>query len=773
VATLIDYRGLQVVSPNPTGDGGLAIQDNFKSLVDWNPKGVWNQAASPTTSDDNTEEYFPGSLWLRTDTTPSQLFVCKSSATGTASWLPILLNVAQDSSPKLGGDLDLNGFKIADSTSVTLDVSGHSVATVTSSSLQIQGNFLLGTTTTPSGAMFNSVLGGGATSPVLGAPTADLVSLAAVDKMAGDRRLYIQSELGSAISLGNNRLNFAASTGLISVGGTDLVSATSNTVALNPTAVGGISYLSVNYAGAGTQNTDKFLVLTSPGIGSGSYWIYATSTGIGGSFLVRGDGSVAIGTTVFPTSATFNLVLGGGAASPALGAATVDTVTVAAVDKAAGDRRLYIQSEGGSPISVGNNTLNYASSAGFISVGGTNTLAATSAYVQVNTLGVGTAPNPTTRAIEATKAFADPAATAIVCSLSSVSTLSANNSNVVSSFQSDTRLNQGGFNLTGGIRSAISGAYATGSSGTVTQVISYIGQAGNLGAGAVTNCYFACAQSALNSGGGTLTNNHGFFCDAQTAGNNIYGFRGSIVAATNRWNIYMDGTAANYLNGTLLMGTTTIPAGATYNLILGGGTSTPSLGTATADQVNLAAVDTVAGDRRFYIQSELGSSLSLGNDRFNYAASTGYVSVGGTDLISVTATATSLLSTTDATSSSTGALQLNGGAVITKNLLALQGHGWGVTLIATAAGTTTLTGSSKTIQIFTGTTTQTVTLPAANSLGSGIGLMFVIKNLSSGTVTISRIGSDTIDGNTSTTLVGGLKSSVSLVSDGTSQWVII
>ncbi|MCE9643622.1 MAG: hypothetical protein K8Q97_04925, partial [Candidatus Andersenbacteria bacterium] len=87
-------------------------------------------------------------------------------------------------------------------------------------------NFLHGTTTVPTGATYNQVLGGGSTTPVLGAATADLVSLAAVDKAAGDRRLYIQSELGSAISLGNDRLNFAASTGLISIAGTDLLSMT-------------------------------------------------------------------------------------------------------------------------------------------------------------------------------------------------------------------------------------------------------------------------------------------------------------------------------------------------------------------------------------------------------------------------------------------------------------------------------------------------------------------------------------------------------------------
>lgn len=112
MATLTSYRGLQVVSPDPTGDGGLAIQDDLKSLVDWSPKSVWAQSADPTASDDQTADYFPGSLWLRTDTTPPKLFVCEDSSTGAAVWTQVLLSVEQDSAPKLGGDLDVNGQKI-------------------------------------------------------------------------------------------------------------------------------------------------------------------------------------------------------------------------------------------------------------------------------------------------------------------------------------------------------------------------------------------------------------------------------------------------------------------------------------------------------------------------------------------------------------------------------------------------------------------------------------------------------------------------------------
>jgi hypothetical protein len=95
-----------------------------------------------------------------------------------------------------------------------------------------------------------------------------------------------------------------------------------------------------------------------------------------------------------------------------------------------------------------------------------------------------------------------------------------------------------------------------------------------------------------------------------------------------------------------------------------------------------------------------------------------------------------------------------------------------VTSTATAAGTTTLTTASTVVQVFTGATTQNVTLPAANAFGAGIGFVLIIKNLSSGTVTVNRAGADTINtsstGNTSTTVT--TISQAMFVSDGVSAW---
>lgn len=63
--------------------------------------------------------------------------------------------------------------------------------------------------------------------------------------------------------------------------------------------------------------------------------------------------------------------------------------------------------------------------------------------------------------------------------------------------------------------------------------------------------------------GSTVTEQNGFSAEANITGaTSNYGFRGKIPSATGRWNLYMDGTATNYLNGNLQIGTPTVTAGA-------------------------------------------------------------------------------------------------------------------------------------------------------------------------------------------------------------------
>jgi hypothetical protein len=57
-------------------------------------------------------------------------------------------------------------------------------------------------------------------------------------------------------------------------------------------------------------------------------------------------------------------------------------------------------------------------------------------------------------------------------------------------------------------------------------------------------------------GPSTVTNNFGFYAAGTSKAVNNYGFYGGLSSGTNRWNLYMGGTAANYLAGSLSIGTT-------------------------------------------------------------------------------------------------------------------------------------------------------------------------------------------------------------------------
>jgi hypothetical protein len=70
--------------------------------------------------------------------------------------------------------------------------------------------------------------------------------------------------------------------------------------------------------------------------------------------------------------------------------------------------------------------------------------------------------------------------------------------------------------------------------------------------------HYSTDQSSFGAGA-TLTNQVGFFASgAMTSATNNYGFRGGLTNGTGRWNLYMDGTADNYLRGKLLINTTTV-----------------------------------------------------------------------------------------------------------------------------------------------------------------------------------------------------------------------
>jgi hypothetical protein len=71
-----------------------------------------------------------------------------------------------------------------------------------------------------------------------------------------------------------------------------------------------------------------------------------------------------------------------------------------------------------------------------------------------------------------------------------------------------------------------------------------------------TLSHFNATQGTFGAGS-VVTTQQGFVAGSNLIGaTNNYGFRGLIPSGTNRWNLYMDGTAGNYLSGNLSVGTT-------------------------------------------------------------------------------------------------------------------------------------------------------------------------------------------------------------------------
>jgi hypothetical protein len=75
------------------------------------------------------------------------------------------------------------------------------------------------------------------------------------------------------------------------------------------------------------------------------------------------------------------------------------------------------------------------------------------------------------------------------------------------------------------------------------------------------------ADSAGGFGAATVTNQYGFFVqNSLTGATNDFGFYGNLASASNVWNLYMAGTAANYMAGQVAIGTTTLVATAALNV---------------------------------------------------------------------------------------------------------------------------------------------------------------------------------------------------------------
>jgi hypothetical protein len=103
-----------------------------------------------------------------------------------------------------------------------------------------------------------------------------------------------------------------------------------------------------------------------------------------------------------------------------------------------------------------------------------------------------------------------------------------------------------------------------------------------------------CASDGTRGAGSTITNQHGFFCQAAlTNGTNNYGFYSNIASAANRWNFYANGTAQNYFAGNTFIG------GTTGDQALNVNGAVRVANTTTANQTSAATMDFTSGALRF------------------------------------------------------------------------------------------------------------------------------------------------------------------------------
>jgi hypothetical protein len=73
----------------------------------------------------------------------------------------------------------------------------------------------------------------------------------------------------------------------------------------------------------------------------------------------------------------------------------------------------------------------------------------------------------------------------------------------------------------------------------------------------VSALYHFNALQVSFGAGSTVSSQYGFFANSSLIGaTNNYGFFGDIPSGTNRWNLFMNGSAPNYINGSLGIGTT-------------------------------------------------------------------------------------------------------------------------------------------------------------------------------------------------------------------------
>jgi len=123
--------------------------------------------------------------------------------------------------------------------------------------------------------------------------------------------------------------------------------------------------------------------------------------------------------------------------------------------------------------------------------------------------------------------------------------------------------------------------------------------------------------------GSTVTNQSGFFVDNSLIGaTNNFGFFGNIASAANRWNLYMAGTADNYMLGNLGIGTNAPTSG----LQTAGSSSKSAFRTPNIAEVNTISATAATGTINYDVTTQsvlYYTTNASGNFTVNFRGSSG------------------------------------------------------------------------------------------------------------------------------------------------------
>jgi hypothetical protein len=177
--------------------------------------------------------------------------------------------------------------------------------------------------------------------------------------------------------------------------------------------------------------------------------------------------------------------------------------------------------------------------------------------------------------------------------------------------------NSGGNTFPLGITGTIS------SSATNVQLIRLVPstQAASFTVSDLIGTYYAQGSFGASS---AVTNQYGFYVENTVTGaSNNFAFRGNIAAATGRYNLYMGGTADNYLAGNLGIGTTTTTAA---QLTVAGSSSIAALKVPNIKEVATISATAATGTINYDVTTQsvqYYTTNASGNFTINFRASSG------------------------------------------------------------------------------------------------------------------------------------------------------